>query len=107
MRKLSTISVTMLGTKKNSTPHMPYTRQVHVVSLLLLNLVPIQPPRNTKGMAAMLGPISSSCVSNCVVPGKILVRSPIIGEMARPGIDVHINITYRLNTAHNGRSLLP
>ena len=60
---------------------------------MLLNFVPIQPPINTKGIAAILGPSVRNCVSSWLVPGKIFCRSPIIGDMASPGSDVIIKIT--------------
>ena len=58
-------------------------------------------------MAAKFGPTSRSWDSSADVPGKILVRSPIIGEMASPGIDVQIKIMYKFNTAQNGKVLVP
>ena len=85
--QLMTISHVILLAKRHATPLKKNIARPAARSLILSLPTERWPAIKTNGMISSEGSDVSICISSSLALGKILVRSPRIGEMASPGSD--------------------
>ncbi len=85
--QLTAMSCVIVRAKRHATPLIKNMARPARSSAILLRATDSRPDNRIKGMISTEGIDVSICISRLLTCGKILFRSPIMGDTASPGSD--------------------